>query len=127
MKLLKKIIVSGLVAVSLFTASTTVFAGKDDAKVAKALVDTIAKLEETISLVESGADQEAIKQGISDAKQTQKEYRYEQTERKRQYAAEHIKNAISANKQGDKATVLSELKAALAGFQEMKPIYDASH
>ncbi len=127
MKLIKKMIVSSLVASAILMSSTNVFAAKDDAKVAKALVDTIAKLEETISLVEANGDNEAVRQGLSDAKQFQKEFRYEQTERKRQYAAEHIKNALAANKDKDNATTLNELKAALAGFKEMKPIYEAAH
>ena len=126
MKLLKKILVSGLVAVAMLSTSA-VFAGKDDAKVAEALKNTLAKLQEVVTLAESGGDQEAISAGLHEAKQFQKEFRYEQTERKRQYAAEHIKNALAANKKGDKAEALTELKAALAGFQEMKPIYEAAH
>ncbi len=126
MNFMKKMIVSTLVAFAML-ASSAAFAGKDDAKVAQALNDTIAKLQEAITLVESKGDAEAIKQALTDAKQIQKEYRYEQTERKRQYAAEHIKNATNANKAGDSATTLTELKAALAGFQEMKPIYEAAH
>ena len=122
MKLLKKMIVLILVAIS-----TTGFAAEGDAKVAKALSDTISSLENAVSLVESGASQEAITQSLHDAKQAQKEFRYEQTERKRQNAANHIKEALSANKKDDKATTLTEVKAALAGFQEMKPIYDAAH
>ncbi len=127
MKLIKKIIVSSLVAASMLAASATTFAAEGDAKVAKALNDTIAILQTTAELVESGAAQDAITQSLHEAKQAQKEFRYEQTERKRQYAADHIKEALSANKKSDKATTLTEVKAALAGFQEMKPIYDAAH
>jgi large subunit ribosomal protein L7/L12 len=126
MNLIKKILVSSLVAASMLAASSA-FAGKDDAKVAKALTDTIAKLEETISAAESNYDKEAFQKGLGEAKQLQKEYRYEQTERKRQYAAEHIKNSLAATKDDKKDVAITELKAALAGFQEMKPIYDAAH
>lgn len=122
MKLLKKIIVLALVAVS-----STGFAAEGDVKVAKALSDTISNLENAVSLAESGGAQDAISQSLHEAKQAQKEFRYEQTERKRQNAANHIKEAISANKKADKTTTLTEAKAALAGFQEMKPIYDAAH
>lgn len=125
MNLIKKIIVSSLVATSMFTASA--FAAEGDAKTAKALDDTIQILGETISLVESGAAQDAIIKGISDAKQAQKEYRFEPTERKRQVGNTHIRDALFAQRKNDKDGTLTALKAALASYQEMKPIYDATH
>lgn len=72
MKLIKKIIVSSLVAASMLAASATTFAAEGDVKVAKALNDTIAILQATADLVESGASQDAITQSLHEAKQAQK-------------------------------------------------------
>ena len=129
MKVSKKIVVSLVMAMSMTTLSSTAFAAekKDlNAVVREAAEGTIAKIEEAISLVEKG-DKDGAVAAITDARQMQKEFRYEATERQRQKANDKLKVAREAVV-GDKTKEAEEtLKETLAAFKEMKVTYDASH
>lgn len=127
MKLLKNIVVSVALA-SMAMVSATAFAGKaEEAKVREAAEGTIAKVEEALSLIEKGAAKEAILTPIGDARQLQKEFRYEQTERDRQYANNQLKAARSAIDKGEMQPAEAALRDALKILKEMKVTYDAAH
>ncbi|MDP3875761.1 MAG: hypothetical protein Q8Q50_02150 [Methylobacter sp.] len=130
MKLTKKIVVSLLMAMSMATLSSTTFAAekKDlNAVVREAAEGTIAKIEEAIVLVEKGGNQDAAVAAINEARQLQKEFRYELTERQRQKANDKLKVAREAVVSGNDKEADETLKATLSEFKEMKATYDASH
>lgn len=130
MKVFKKIVVSLVVAMSMAAISSTAFAAekKDpNAVVREAAEGTIAKIEEAISLVEKGGDKAATVAAITEARQLQKEFRYELTERLRQRANDKLRVAREAVESGDMKAAEETLKATLATFKEMKVTYDAGH
>lgn len=130
MKVFKKIAVSVVMAMSMAAISSTAFAAekKDpNAIVREAAEGTIAKIEEAISLIEKGGDKETISNTILEARQLQKEFRYEITERLRQRANDKLRVAREAVESGDNKSAEETLKASLAQFKEMKVTYDAAH
>jgi large subunit ribosomal protein L7/L12 len=130
MKVLNKIAVSVAFAMSMAAISSTAFAAekKDgNAVVREAAEKTIAKIEEAISLIEKGASKDETSSTIAEARQYQKEFRYEQTERLRQRANDKLRVAREAVDNGDTKSAEETLKASLAQFKEMKATYDAGH
>lgn len=130
MKLLKKVAVSLVAVMSMAAISSTAFAveKKDpNAVVREAAEGTIAKIEEAISLIEKGAGKEETSTVIAEARQLQKEFRYEVTERLRQRANDKLRVAREAVEKGDVKEAEETLKASLAQFKEMKVTYDAGH
>jgi hypothetical protein len=130
MKVLNKIAVSVAIAMSMTAISSTTFAAekKDgNAVVREAAENTIAKIEEAISLIEKGGSKEETSSTIAEARQYQKEFRYELTERLRQRANDKLRVAREAVESGDTKSAEETLKASLAQFKEMKTTYDAGH
>ncbi|MFI3155285.1 MAG: hypothetical protein QX199_03925 [Methylococcaceae bacterium] len=130
MKVFKKIVVSVVMAMSMAAISSSTFAAESkdlNAVVRMAAEGTIAKIEEAISLVEQGGDKAAAVAAITEARQLQKEFRYEQTERSRQKANDKLRVAREALESGDAKSAEETLKATLATFKEMKATYDAAH
>ncbi|MDO9104429.1 MAG: hypothetical protein Q7U57_05655 [Methylovulum sp.] len=124
MQVLKKIIISLIFA----AVSSTAFAeAKGEAQVTAAAEGTIAKIEEAMSLVEKGGSKEEIIKTINDARQLQKEFRYEITERQRQKANDKLRIARDAFEKGELQPAEAKLREALAGYIEMKAIYDSNH
>lgn len=127
MKFLKYIVVSAALA-SMAMASSSIFAASKEAqKVIEAAEGTISKVEETLSLIEKGADKAAILAPLGEARQLQKEFRYEQTERERQYANNQLKAARAALDDGDTKKAEAAVRDALKILKEMKATYDAAH
>jgi hypothetical protein len=130
MKLIKKIAASVVIAISMTAISSTAFAAekKDpNAVVREAAEGTIAKIEEAISLIEKNGSKEDTSNAIAEARQLQKEFRYELTERLRQRANDKLRVAREAVESGDVKSAEETLKASLAQFKEMKVTYDAAH
>jgi hypothetical protein len=124
MQVLKKIVISLIMA----AASTAVFAAPEGAAQVRAAAEgTIAKIEEAVSLAEKGAGKEEIIKAINDARQLQKEFRYELTERQRQKSNDKLRIAREAFEKGDLQPAEAKLREALAGYVEMKAAYDAAH
>ncbi len=125
MSFTKKIITAIFLMISLFASPA--FAAKEDhnAGVRKAGEETIAKVEEALKLAESKGDKQEILKLFGDIRQSQKEFRYEQTERLRQKAGDKLRIAreeVEAGKDGIEA-----IKATLAIYKEMWTIYLAAH
>ncbi len=124
MKPLFKIV--AFVAFSLFTA--TAFAqASGEAEVRAAAEGTIAKIEEAVKLVEQGADKAAVIQAINQARQLQKEFRYEITERQRQKAGNKLRDSRDAFAQEDTVNAKAHLNEALAMYKEMLDTYLTNH
>jgi large subunit ribosomal protein L7/L12 len=130
MKVFKKIAVSLVMALSMAAISSTAFAAEEkdkNAVVREAAEGTITKIEEAISLIDKNGDKAEIIKVIGDARQLQKEFRYELTERLRQKANDKLKAARESVENGDNQAAEETLKATLVTFKEMKTIYDAAH
>jgi hypothetical protein len=124
MQLVKKIVLSAVMATISFTAMAE---ATGEAQVRAAAEGTIAKIQEAVSLAEKDGSVADISKSINEARQLQKEFRYEITERQRQKSNEKLKVAREAFEKGDKAAGNATLKEALASFTEMKAQYDAGH
>lgn len=122
---LKKLVI----ALALAGLSSAVLAAPaGEAQVKAAAEGAIAKIEEAVSLVSKDAsNKEGIVNAINDARQLQKEFRYEGTERMRQKANDKLRISREAFESGDSKVGEEKLKEALANFVEMKAIYDANH
>jgi DNA-binding transcriptional MerR regulator len=120
----KKILISLTIAA---VSSVAFAAAKGEEQVAAAAEGTLAKIEEAVSLVEKGGSKEDIVKAINDARQLQKEFRYELTERQRQKANDKLRVARDAFEKGELQPAESKLREALANFTEMKAFYDANH
>ena len=128
MKFLNKKVILAVLASAFIALSSTAFAkatGED--KVTAAGQNTIIKIEEALSLAEKGADKDAIIKSINEARQSQKEFRYEITERQRDRANNKLKAARDAYLKGEMQPAEASLREALAGYIEIKAIYDANH
>jgi large subunit ribosomal protein L7/L12 len=68
-----------------------------------------------------------VSKAIGDARQAQKEFRFEGTERQRQKANDKLRAAREAFEAGDTATGDAGLAEALQSFTEMKATYDLTH
>lgn len=130
MNIFKKIALSTAIVAAFAAVSAPAFAaeehGDKNAIVKAAAADTIAKVNEAISIAEGNGDKAAFIAAIGEARQAQKEFRYEQTERLRQKLNDKLRAAREAAD-----TSMSEAgaaaKAAAEVLKEMKEIYDAAH
>ncbi len=123
----KKVILAIITSAFLALSSTAYAKATGEDKVTAAGENTIKKIEEALSLAEKGADKEAIIKSINDARQSQKEFRYEITERQRDRANNKLKAARDAYLKGEMQPAEASLREALAGYIEIKGIYDANH
>ena len=130
MNVFKKIAVSLVMAMSMAAISSSAFAAEEkdkNAVVREAAEGTISKIEEAISLIDKNGDKAEVIKVIGDARQLQKEFRYELTERLRQKANDKLKVARESVENGDNQAAEETLKATLVTFKEMKTTYDAAH
>lgn len=125
MNTIKKTLASLFVMMALVSTSASANSA-GDAKVLAAGEATIAKMEEAVSLSDKGSDKAEILAVLSDVRQLQKEFRYEQTERLRQKAGDRLKTARSEVEDGN-ANAAGTLKATLALYKEMMTVYSAAH
>ena len=130
MNILKKIALSTAIVAAFATVSAPAFAAEEHADknaIVRVAADaTKAKIEEAISLAEKG-DKTAFIAAVSDARQLQKEFRYEQTERLRQKLNSQLLAAREAATAGNMTEATATIKSALEYVKEMREIYDAAH
>lgn len=131
MNIFKKIVLSTAIIAAFPAVSAPVFAAeahKDLNIVVKAAADlTKTKIEEAIAIADKAGDKATFLVAVSEARQAQKEFRYEQTERLRQ----KLNDKLSAARELATADNMPEaglsMKAALVQIKEMREIYDAAH
>lgn len=128
MNSIKKSSISLIMAAVLASVSATAYAKPAGQEaVTSAIENTISSLESAISLLEKGGDNEAVIKAIANARQQQKEFRFEVTERQRERTVNILKRAGSEIKSGNMQPGEQSLREALASFKEMKAIYDKTH
>ena len=127
MQVLKKVLVSLVMAASMAAVSSTAFAApKGEAEVKAAIENTIAGITAAQAAVKGG-DLSSASQDILKAAQASKEFRFEITERQRQKATDVLKAARKSIEAGDIAAGEAGLETALKSFKEMKAKYDLTH
>jgi hypothetical protein len=130
MNIFKKIILSTAIVAAFAAASAPAFAAeahKDLNVVVKAAADaTRVKIEEAVTIGDKG-DKAAFLVAVSEARQLQKEFRYEQTERLRQKLNDKLSAAREAATSDNMPEAALAIKAALVYIKEMREIYDAAH
>jgi hypothetical protein len=125
MNTVKKTLASFLVIAAALVSTSANANSAGDAKVRAAGETTVAKVEEAVSLLEKG-DKEGTLKALGEVRQSQKEFRYEQTERLRQRAGDKLKVARDEIEKGD-ANGAASLKATLDLYKEMMKVYSAAH
>lgn len=131
MKFLNKMTVSSVMAATMLVLSTSAFAAEEhidkNAAVLAAAKSTEASMLEAKEALIKGGDGDKVLNALNDARQSVKEFRYEQTERLRQKLNTNLKNARdeALNNQNEKS--LEEVNKGLTVYAEMKKIYDAAH
>jgi hypothetical protein len=127
MKVSKKILVSLVMAAFMALVSSTAFAApKGEAEVKAAIDNTLAAITAAQAASKSG-DLSGVSKAIGEARQAQKEFRFEGTERQRQKANDKLRLARESFEAGDTAAGDAGLAEALKSFTEMKAVYGASH
>lgn len=131
MNLLKNIAITVFMTASLLAVSSTTFAAEEKKDKGAVVQESAKKTEEAMleakTLLEKGGDSEQILKALNDARQAQKEFRYEQTERSRQKLNDKLTQARKAFESNDNAKALADIKAGLAILADMRKIYDAAH
>jgi large subunit ribosomal protein L7/L12 len=124
----KNVLISLTMAAALSTASTAAFSKPAGEEAVKTAVESaIASLEQAVSMLEKGEDNAAVSKVIGTARQQQKEFRFEVTERQRQRAVNSMVKAQADLKGGNMQPAEQNLREALASFKEMKAVYDKTH
>ncbi|QWF71344.1 hypothetical protein KEF85_02305 [Methylomonas paludis] len=125
MKIFKKTL-TALLMMSAMVSGAALANSAGDAKVRAAGELTLAKTEEAVALLEKGGDKAQVLQLLGEVRQSQKEFRYEQTERLRQKAGDALRIGREELEKGD-ANALTSLKKALGFYKEMFVVYNAAH
>jgi molecular chaperone DnaK (HSP70) len=129
MNTFNKILVSSVMAVSMavmsFTASAVVNPSYEDVKAA--IVNTKAKVDETITALDNGADNEVVAEMISDARQLQKDIANNVLDLKRNQASNVLKLARTAVKNNDRELAKESLTDAANRYKEIEQFYVANH
>ncbi|CAA9890397.1 conserved exported hypothetical protein [Candidatus Methylobacter favarea] len=128
MRILRKTVISFMIAAFIGAVSSVAYAAATgEAKVTEASENAVAKIQEAVSLAEKGSDKAEIIKVINEARQIQKEFRYERTERQRERANNILRAARDAYTKDDLKNGEAKLREALAAYQEIKAIYDSKH
>ncbi len=129
MNILKKVALSIAMVAAFAAVSAPAFAEehKDKNAVVRAAADnTGIKLQEAIAIAEKNGDKAEFIAAIGEARQAQKEFRYEQTERLRQKLNDKLRVAREAADENlEQAGAAAKDAAAI--LTEMKQIYAAAH
>jgi hypothetical protein len=127
MKIIKKIAVSVVIAMSMAAISSSAFAAPEgEAAVKEAISDTLSGIATAQAAIKTG-DLAGASKDILAAAQASKEFRFEITERQRQKATGLLKTARKFIDSGDVKAGEADLEASLQLFTEMKAKYDLTH
>ena len=126
MQVLKKILVTLVMAASIAVVSSAFAEPKGEAAVKDAIENTLSGITAAQAAVKGG-DLSGASQDILKAAQASKEFRFEPTERQRQKATDVLKAARKSIETGDIAAGEASLDSAFKSFTEMKAKYDLTH
>lgn len=109
--------------------STSAFAVTNPsyADVKTAIENTLAKVEETKSALDNGADKAILIDMITDARQLQKDIANNVLDVKRNRASNVLKNARTALKKNDLVSARVSLIDAVHRYKEIQQLYASTH
>lgn len=109
--------------------STSAFAVPNPsyADVKTAIENTLTKVEEIKSALDSGADKAVLIDMITDARQLQKDIANNVLDVKRNQASNVLKNARTALKKDDLESAKASLTDAVSRYKEIQQLYASTH
>lgn len=129
MNAFNKFLVSSVMAASMaaasFTASAVANPSYEDVKAA--IENTLAKVEETITALDNGTDNEKLVDMVSDARQLQKDIANNVLDVKRNQASNVLKKARTELKNNELASAKETLTDAANRYKEIQQIYASTH
>jgi len=87
----------------------------------------MAKVDETITALDNGADNEVVAEMISDARQLQKDIANNVLDLKRNQASNVLKQARTAVKNNERESARESLTDAANRYKEIEQLYAANH
>jgi hypothetical protein len=129
MNTFNKILVSSVMALSMAAMSSTASAVANPSyeDVKAAIDNTLAKVEEAKTALDNGANNEAVIDLVTDARQLQKDIANNVLDLKRNQASNVLKQARSALQSNEPQSAKEFLADAVNRYKEIKQLYAANH
>jgi molecular chaperone DnaK (HSP70) len=125
MNTFKKILVSFILAAMTSTAFAVANPSYEDVKAA--IDNTLAKVEEANTALNSGMDNEAVIDMVTDARQLQKDISNNVLDVKRNQASNVLKQVRTSLQKNELQLAKESLAEALNRYKEIKQLYAANH
>lgn len=121
----KKILASFVIAAMSSTAFAVANPSYDDVRAA--IDNTLAKVEEAKNALDNGANNEAVIDMVTDARQLQKDIANNVLDLKRNQASNVLKQVRAALMNNEQQAAKESLADALNRYKEIKQLYAANH
>lgn len=125
MNTFKKILASLIMAVMSSTAFAVVNPSYEDVR--SAIDNTLAKVEQAKAALDNGANNEALIDMVTDARQLQKDIANNVLDVKRNQASNVLKQARTALQNNELESAKASLMDALNRYKEIKQLYASNH
>ncbi|MDP1663909.1 MAG: hypothetical protein Q8L79_02205 [Methylobacter sp.] len=125
MNTFKKILAT--VVMAAMTSSAFAIANPSYEDVKAAIDNTLAKVEEAKTALDNGANNEAVIDLVTDARQLQKDIANNVLDLKRNQASNVLKQARSALQSNEPQSAKESLTDALNRYKEIKQLYASNH
>ncbi|EGW19816.1 hypothetical protein [Methylobacter tundripaludum] len=125
MNTFKKILAT--IAMTVMTSSAFAVANPSYEDVKSAIDNTLAKVEEAKAALDNGANNEAVIDLVTDARQLQKDIANNVLDLKRNQASNVLKQARSALQSNEPQSAKESLTDALNRYKEIKQLYASNH
>jgi len=125
MNTFKKILAS--IVMAAMTSSAFAVANPSYEDVKTAIDNTLAKVEEAKAALDNGANNEAVIDLVTDARQMQKDIANNVLDVKRNQASNVLKQARSALQSNEPQSAKESLTDALNRYKEIKQLYASNH
>jgi len=125
MNTFKKILVS--VVIAAMSSSAFAIANPSYEDVKAAIDNTLAKVEEAKTALDNGANNEAVIDMVTDARQLQKDIANNVLDVKRNQASNVLKQVRTALQNNESQAAKESLADALNRYKEIKQLYAANH
>ncbi|WP_027150101.1 hypothetical protein [Methylobacter tundripaludum] len=125
MNIFKKILAT--VAMAAMTSSAFAVANPSYEDVKAAIDNTLAKVEEAKAALDNGANNEAVIDLVTDARQLQKDIANNVLDLKRNQASNVLKQARAALQSNEPQSAKESLTDALNRYKEIKQLYASNH
>jgi len=125
MNTFKKILAT--VAMAAMTSSAFAVANPSYEDVKAAIDNTLAKVEEAKAALDNGANNEAVIDLVTDARQLQKDIANNVLDLKRNQASNVLKQARAALQSNEPQSAKESLTDALNRYKEIKQLYASNH